>query len=128
MASQEGEIAMLRQQLLESHGRAVTISGYVAQAMGMLQEREAWWRRAAAAPINERAILLEEAKAQETTHLIQMSLMGQALQHLSTDATLSESQPGEKAGTHCQPEGLRQQLAFRKCRAGEATPADYSTC
>ena len=41
-ANQEGQIAMLQRQLLDSHGRAGTLSGYVAQAMGMLQEREAW--------------------------------------------------------------------------------------
>ncbi len=34
VANQEGEIAMLHQQLM--------FSGYIAQAIGMLQEREAW--------------------------------------------------------------------------------------
>ncbi len=42
LAYQEGEIAMLRQQLIDPHGRAGILSGYVAQAMGMLQERETW--------------------------------------------------------------------------------------
>ncbi len=65
--------------------------GYVAQSKGMVQEQEAWWRRAAAASINELAILLQEAQAQETTLLDSMSQMGRALQHLSTDAALSEA-------------------------------------
>ncbi len=68
------------------------LSGYIAQAMGMLQEREAWWRRSAAASIDERAILLQEARAQETILLDQMSQMSHVLQHLSTDATFSEIQ------------------------------------
>jgi hypothetical protein len=67
MANQEGEIDMFRQQLLESHGRAGILFRYVAQAMGMLQERQAWWRKAADASINERAILLEKARVQEKT-------------------------------------------------------------
>jgi hypothetical protein len=69
MANQEGETAMLRQQLLEAHGRAGMFSGYVVQAMGILQEREAWWRRAAAASINERAIVLREAQPQGNNSL-----------------------------------------------------------
>ncbi len=96
MANQESELAMLRQQLLESHGRPAPLSGCVAQAMGMLQIREPGWRRAAAASINVRAVLLEEAKIQETTLLDHMSQIGHALQRLSTDATTGESQRREQ--------------------------------
>ena len=38
MANQEGEIDMLRQHFREAHGRAGMLSGYVAQALGMLQD------------------------------------------------------------------------------------------
>ena len=56
-------------------------------------------RVAAAASINERAILLQDAQAQETTLVDQMSQMGYALQRLSTDATLSEAQRKEQERT-----------------------------
>ena len=83
--------------------------------MGMLQEREAWWRRVAAASINERAILLQEAQAQETILLRQMSQMGHALQLLSTDATLSEAQRKDQesiiANLHACAGNLRSAVA-----------------
>ncbi len=90
-ANLDGEVAMPRQQLPEAHGRAGALWSSVAQAMGMLQERGAWWRSAAAVSIEERAVLLEQAEAQEVTLLGQMKQIGQALQHLSTDATFHES-------------------------------------
>ncbi len=91
MANQESETTMLRQQLLETHGRAGMLSGHIAHLMCMLQER----RMADVASINERAILLQEAQVQEITLSYQMSRMGRAWQHLSTDATLSEIQRRE---------------------------------
>ena len=96
MVNREGEIAMFRQQLLESHERAGNLTRYVANAMGMLQDREAWWRKAAAGSFSERTVLLEEAQAQEQIILDRINQMGSALQHLSTDATLSESQRAEQ--------------------------------
>ena len=96
-ANQDGEIQLLRQQLLESHTRAGMLSNYVAQAMGMMQEREAWWRNAANASFEERAVLMQQAQAQEATLLGRVTQMGQALQHYSTDATLSEAQRIEQA-------------------------------
>ncbi len=91
-AALQGENDLLRNQLLEAHERAGTLSGYVAQAMKMLQDRETWWRRAATASFQERAVILREAKDQETNLLDRMTQMGRALQHYSTNVTMSEGQ------------------------------------
>ncbi len=101
---------MLRQQLLDAHGRAGTLSKYVAQAMGTLQDREAWWRSAAAASLGERAVLLEQAKAQEVTPFGQMNQMGQALQRFSTDATLNESQRRDQERVFASVQAYAQNL------------------
>ena len=60
--------------------------------MGMVEERESWWRSIASATLEERAVLLRQAQAQEGTLLERMTQIGQALQRFSTDATLNESQ------------------------------------
>ncbi len=78
-AALQGEIALLRTHLHEAHERAGVLSGYVAQAMNMLQDREKFWRRAATASLQERAVILREAKDQETTLLDRMTQMGRAL-------------------------------------------------
>jgi hypothetical protein len=96
VANQNGEIELLRMQLLESHSRVGTLTNYLVQDMGMIEEREAWWRRTASATIEERAVLMRQARAQEGALLDRMTQMGQALQSFSTDATLNESQRREQ--------------------------------
>ena len=96
VANPSGENALLRAQLLESHSRVGTLTNYLVQAMGMIEERESWWRSTASATLEERAVLLRQAQAQEGTLLQRMTQMGQALQRFSTDATLNESQRREQ--------------------------------
>ena len=63
-ANQSGEVALLRQQLLESHSRVETLTQYVVQAMGMIEEREAWWRSTASASLEERAVQLKTSHSE----------------------------------------------------------------
>ena len=83
-------------QLLESHSRVGTITNYLVQAMGMIEEREAWWRNTASATLEERAVLMRQARAQEGTLLERMTQVGQASQRFSTDATINGSQRREQ--------------------------------
>ena len=106
VANQNGEIELLRMQLLESHSRVGTITNYLVQAVGMIEEREAWWRNTASATLEERAVLMRQARAQEGALLERMTQMGQALQCFSTDATLSESQRREQEHVYCEPADL----------------------
>ena len=55
VANPSGENALFRAQLLESHSRVGALTNYLVQAMGMIEERESWWRSIASATLEERA-------------------------------------------------------------------------
>ena len=44
--------------------------------MGMIEEREAWWRNTASATLEERAVLMRLARAQEGALLERMTQKG----------------------------------------------------